>query len=65
MAARLAGPRIPAGGVGLPPGPDDPLRVVPEARQKAERTPQLAGLLGRHIYFSVTKTGQLVTHGQQ
>src|SRR5215813_3192359 len=27
------------------PGADDPLRVVPEARQKAERTPPLSGLL--------------------
>src|SRR5438132_977529 len=29
------------------PGADDPLRVVPEARQKAERTPSFSGLLGR------------------
>jgi hypothetical protein len=48
MAVRLTGSRIPAGGVvvALPSGrADDPLRVVPEARQKAERTPLFSGLL--------------------
>jgi hypothetical protein len=29
------------------PGADDPLRVVPEARQKAERMPLFSGLLTR------------------
>ena len=51
MAARLAGPRIRGWrrGAGHP-GADDPLCVVPEARQKAERTPSFSGLLAPGRY---------------
>jgi hypothetical protein len=59
MAARLAGPRARLAALSSSrvaplrappppchPGADDPLRVVPEARQQAERTPSFIGLLG-------------------